>query len=168
MELQEAIARRRSIRKYKADPLPGEVWFRISEAGRLAPSANNVQPWRFFVIRDGETKRRLAAAARNQAFIAEAPVLIVAVAAEKRLMGHGQYEAWVVDLSIALDHMSLAAAAEGVGTCWIGAFDPAAVREILGLEADAGVFMLMPFGYPAEDPAPRPRKQRAEIFTEIG
>ncbi len=166
MTVFEAIQHRRSIRKYKPDPIAAESWRRITEAGRLAPSASNRQPCRFLTVRDPEKRRQLAEAARGQSFIAEAPIVVVACASEKRTMSNGQYEAWVVDLTIALDHMTLTAAEEGVGTCWIGAFEPAAVRKVLNLDKDAPILALMPFGYPAESPAARPRKSREEVFAE--
>lgn len=160
----DVIARRRSIRKYKGDPIPEEVLTRILEAGRLAPSASNRQPGRFVVVRDAVTRKALSEAARGQAFIAEAPVVLVACGTERQPFRHGQFETWPVDLAIALDHISLAAADEGVGSCWIGAFVPDQVRALLGIPDDAGVFMLMPLGYPDETPAQRPRKPFSELF----
>lgn len=167
MSTWEAVQRRRSIRKYKPDPIAADSWHRITEAGRLAPSASNRQPCRFLVVRDREKRRQLAEAARGQSFIAEAPLVMVACASEKRTMSNGQYEAWVVDLTIALDHMTLVAAEEGVGTCWIAAFDPEAIRQLLGLGKDVPILAVMPFGYPAEAPAARPRKAREELFEEV-
>lgn len=161
----EVIHLRRSIRRYDARPIPAGELDRILEAGRLAPSASNRQPWKFVVVTDPARRRQLAEAARGQAFIAEAPVVIVACGIERRTFGHGQFETWPVDLSIALDHMSLAAADEGIGTCWIGAFDPPSVKSILGIPEEVGVFMLMPFGYPAENPPARPRRTREEVYT---
>ncbi|MEO0101940.1 MAG: nitroreductase family protein, partial [candidate division WOR-3 bacterium] len=87
MEFYEVIKRRRSIRSYKRDPIPEEVLNRILEAGRLAPSAKNLQPWRFLVIRDRETIERLVPAMRNQRFIAEAPILLGVIALEKEAWG---------------------------------------------------------------------------------
>jgi len=105
----------------------------LLEAARLVPSTRNFQEWRFVAVRNAETRKRLAIAANRQMFIGEAPVLIVCCAeTDGHVMACGQ-QCYPIDVAIAIDHLTLCAAAEGLGTCWIGAFDEGKVREILGI-----------------------------------
>lgn len=159
MEVREAIAKRRSHRKYQQRPIPEEVLSGLLDAVRLAPSGGNRQPWRFIVVTDESLRQQLVPACHNQQFVAEAPVVIVACA----VPGTSERGA-CVNLSIALDHLTLAAAEVGLGTCWIGAFSEPDLRSLLQIPEDVRVVMVMPVGYPADDPAPRPRKGKEEIF----
>ena len=135
------------------------------EQVRLAPSARNLQEWRFILVTDPVKRTLLGEAAEGQRFVGEAPVVVVACAeTDKRLMACG-HPSFLVDVSIALDHLTLAAAAVGLGTCWIGAFDPARVREILGIPGNVEVIELMPMGYPA-NPQPQ-KKQRLDYQTIV-
>ncbi|OQX53982.1 MAG: nitroreductase [Candidatus Aminicenantes bacterium 4484_214] len=167
MEVLEAIRKRRSIRKYKGDPLPEDTFHRILEAGRLAPSGKNFQPWKFIVVRDERIKRQLAEASARQYFIAEAPIIIVACGfPEQSYARLGRYmSSWAVDVAIALQQMMLQATAEGVGTCWIGAFEEQEVKKILQVPEEVRVLGLTPLGYPAEDPPARPRKPLEQIIS---
>ncbi|MCP2620340.1 nitroreductase family protein [Candidatus Aminicenantes bacterium AC-334-K16] len=167
MNILEAIQNRRSIRKYKQDDLPEEVLHRILEAGRLAPSGKNFQPWKFIIVRDEKLRRQLAEASARQYFMAEAPVIIVACGfPEESYARMGRYmKSWVVDVAIALEHMMLQATAEGLGTCWIGAFEEKEVKEILGVPEEVRVLALTPLGYPAEEPPPRARKPLEKIVS---
>lgn len=171
MDAMDAIRCRRSVREYRDDPIPAEVFERVTDALRLAPSACNYQPWRFVLIHDGERRRALADACHRQLFMAAAPVIICACAiphdAYKR-MG-GTWNSADVDVAIAVDHLTLAAAAEGLGTCWIGAFDEKRVKDLLGIPADAKVVALTPLGYPKDPGLLHPvgsdeRKTRSEVF----
>ena len=168
MNVLEAIQKRRSVRKYKPDPLPEDVLGRILQAARLAPSGKNLQPWRFILVRSAETKERLARASADQTFIAEAPVVVVACAdPEARYARMGRYmKSWPVDVACALEHLMLQAADEGLGTCWIGAFEEQAVKDILGVPDGIKVLALTPLGYPADVPSFRGRKGLAEIVSE--
>ncbi len=165
MEFYEAVRRRVSVRAYRPDPVPEEVLNRILEAGRLAPSAKNYQPWKFIVIRDEKVKEELVPACRNQAFIAQAPVIICGCALlDQAWKGMGGYwSAAEVDVTIALEHIILAAAAEGLGTCWIGAFKEEDVRRVLGIPEGVKPVALTPVGYPSQETTPRPRKSLSEI-----
>ncbi|MGB9742917.1 MAG: nitroreductase family protein [bacterium] len=165
MEFYEVIRRRMSVRAYKPDPVPDEVLNRILEAGRLAPSAKNLQPWKFIVVRDDKIRQELVPACRNQAFIAQAPLVICACALlEQAWKGMGGYwSAAEVDVTIALEHIILAAANEGLGTCWIGAFTESEVRRVLAIPEGVKPVALTPLGYPAQEPKPRPRKEIKEI-----
>ena len=149
MDVHEAIRTRCSVRQYRSDAVPEESLLRVLEAARLAPSSSNRQEWRFIVVRDEARKKRLAQAANNQTWIASAPVVIGAVGTDPTSImtcGHPHY---AVDLAIAVDHMTLAAVQEGLGTCWIGAFSQERVREILGVDSSCVVLTILPLGYAA-------------------
>jgi nitroreductase len=163
MEIYEAIRTRRSVRAYKPDPVPEEALGRVLEAARLAPSGGNRQPWKFIVVRDESLRMSLVPAAHNQAFIAQAPIVIAAVGLTPDRMMSCDVAADAVDLAIAVDHITLAAVAEGLGTCWIGAFDQNRVRELLGVPPEHKVVALLPLGYPADEPRPKSRKELSEI-----
>lgn len=163
MDVMEAIRSRRSIRRYRARPVEEEKLKLVLEAGRLAPSAGNRQEWRYVVVKDRETRRRLMEAADGQGFVAEAPVVIAACAqADGHVMRCGQLS-YPIDVAISVDHMTLKAVEEGLGTCWIGAFDETKVKEILGIPAPIRVVELLTLGYPARTPAPSARKDLDEI-----
>jgi len=165
MDLAEAIKKRRSIRKYLTRKVENDKLDRVLEAGRLAPSAKNLQEWRFVVVRDEGRRKRLAEAAKGQTFVGEAPVVIAACATvTDYVMTCGQLT-YPIDLAIALEHMVLAAAAEGLGTCWIGAFYEEEVKKILNIPPEVRVVALLPLGYPDESPHPRPRKEIGEIVA---
>jgi nitroreductase len=164
MEVREAIQKRRSVRSYKPIEIPEERLKRVLEAARLAPSAHNDQDWKFVVVRDMKTRKRLAEAANYQDFIAEAPVLIIAVALNpERFMSSG-IPSCAINLSIAVDHMTLQAQEEGLGTCWIGAFSQEKVRDILNIPEKYKVIALLPLGFPADSPRPKRRKSLEEII----
>jgi nitroreductase len=170
MDIYEAIKTRRSVRKYKGDAIPEDVLDRVLDAMRLAPSGCNFQPWKFVVVKDEKIRQALVPSCRDQGFIAQAPVIIVGCGWEKRSYQHmGNWgTSAVVDVTIALDHLTLAAASEGLGTCWIGAFDEKEVRGILGIPSDVRVVALTPLGYPEESPSATPRKNLDEILCEDG
>jgi nitroreductase len=158
VDVFEAIAKRRSIRKYIDLAVPEEKLMRILEAAQKAPSAGNRQEYRFIVVRDPETKKRLVGAAADQGFVAEAGVVIAACATNVDRKWHA------VDVAIAIDHMTLAAHAEGLGTCWIGAFEEDAVKDILEVPDKVRVVMLLALGYPGEEGRIRPRKSLDELI----
>ena len=150
MEVYEAIRTRKSVRAFLPRPVPDELLRRVLEAARGAPSARNAQEWRFVAVRESATRERLALEAARQPFIGTAPVLLACCAeTDGRIMRCGQ-PAYPIDVAIAMDHLSLAAAAEGLGTCWIGSFDEGLTKEILGIPAAVRVVQLMPVGYPVD------------------
>lgn len=164
MQVMQAIRERRSVRAYQDRPVPEEVLMRLLEALRLAPSGGNRQLWKFIAVTDAGTRAELSTAARNQKFVAQAPVVIAGVGlTPDRVMSCG-VPGDPVDVAIALDHLSLAAVEEGLGTCWVGAFDQDAVRQILGIPTAAKVVELMTLGYPADTPRPKSRKALTEII----
>jgi nitroreductase len=163
MDFYQVLKIRRSIRKYKSTPVEPDKLDRILEAVRIAPSAANCQPWHFIVITDAAVRRSLAKAYPRDWFAA-APVVICACAEPE--------EAWVrmdkknyadVDVTIAFEHLVLAAAAEGLATCWIAAFDPAELRKALGLPNGIEPLAITPVGYPDEAPRAFVRKPLSEI-----
>lgn len=158
MNVIDAIKTRKSVRKYSSKSIEDEKLTAVLEAARLAPSASNRQEWRFVIVRDAERRKRIAEAANKQTFVGEAPAVIVACAeTDGRIMMCGQ-PCYPIDVAIALDHITLAAVEQGLGTCWIGAFDEKKVKEILGIPEEIRVVGLMPIGYPA-DPSPVEKKR---------
>ncbi len=150
MDVMDAIKARKSVRSYLNKPVEDEKLNKILEAGRLAPSASNRQEWRFVVVRNSETRRKLADAASGQTFVGEAPAVIVACAeTDNHVMRCGQL-CYPIDVAIALDHMSIAAVELGLGTCWVGSFDEKKVKVILGIPEKIHVVELMPLGYPSD------------------
>ncbi|MCJ7718961.1 nitroreductase family protein, partial [Candidatus Bathyarchaeota archaeon] len=132
---------------------------KILEAGRLAPSGGNRQPWSFIVVRKPETKKKLAAVANLQRFIADADTVLIALgdpAVSKSL--------YKQDPMIAIEHMVLASTALGYGTCWIGAFNENDVKEIAKVPENMTVIALLPIGVPDETPPPKPRRAFKEVF----
>ena len=163
------------MRRYSPRPIPEDTLPRLRDALRLAPSACNLQPWRFIFVTDQKLRAELAQAANQQTFIAQAPLIVVACGfpeqAYKGMGGDGN--SVDVDLAIALDHLTLAAVAEGLGTCWIGAFDERAVKRLLDIPQEAKVVALTPVGFPESSRLIRPvakdeRKTEEEVFSVNG
>ena len=163
MDVFDVIRTRRSIRKYLNKPVEQEKLSKILEAARLSPSAANRQPWKFIVVRDEETKRKLVSACHNQSWMAEAPVIIVACAlpSEAWVRSDGE-EYWKVDVAIAMQDLILEAWELGLGTCWIGSFREEEVKRILGIPDEVRVVALTPLGYPAEEKGPVTRRKPLE------
>ncbi len=163
MEVIEAIQTRRSIRRFKPEPLQEEHLKKILEAAQQAPSAGNKQPWHFIVVRDPDTKARLGEIARNQTWISNAGVIIVALAMDKK--SPLVYEKWAErDVMIAVEHMVLSAWSMGYGTCWIGAFTEEDIKDLLDIPQEMTVINLLPIGVPDVNPEKRSRKPFEEIF----
>jgi nitroreductase len=163
MDVFEAIKERRSVRAYKDTDVEEDKLRIILEAARLAPSASNRQEWKFIVVKNGDTRAKLAEAAYGQQFVGEAPVIIVACATEaKSIMTCGQ-PTHTVDVSIACAFMILEACEQGLGTCWLGTFNEDEVKKILGIPDDMRVVTMLPLGYPDESPTPKPRKGVGQI-----
>jgi nitroreductase len=163
MELFKAIEERRSVRAYKDKPVEKEKLDRIFDAARLAPSACNFQEWRFVVVTDHEKRQALMEAANNQQFVGEAPVVLACCAeTDKHVMRCGEL-CYPIDVAIAIDHITLAAVALGLGTCWIGSFYPDKVRAILNIPETIQVVELLTLGYPADKPKSKNRRTVGEI-----
>jgi len=152
MDIFKVIKNRRSIRAYQDKPVEKEKLLQVLEAGRLAPSAKNMQDWRLIVVQNEETRKRLAYAAAQQNFLGEAPVVIVCCTVQPDYKMRCGQPAGTIDVAIAIDHMTLAAYALGLGTCWIGSFYADQVREILQIPENVGVVELLALGYPTRQP----------------
>lgn len=164
MDVMEAIQRRCSVRSYQNRAVEKEKLEIILEAARFAPSAGNRQEWRFVVVRDENTRQRLMKAAKNQASVGQAPVVIVCCAeTDNYAMACGQLS-YPIDVAIAIEHIVLKATEEGLGTCWIGAFYEDQVKEIMGIPKDIRVVQLLTLGYPDK---PRPSHKDRLRLTEI-
>jgi nitroreductase len=160
MDTLTTILSRRSVRKYRSDPIPLDDLKQILEAGRQAPSAANRQPWHFVLVGDAEQKQRVAQACRGQMWMAEAAYILVGVGLVEK-----SPKWYPVDVAIAMENMILAARSLGYGTCWIGAFEPADVKTVCGIPDKLEVVALSPLGVPDVSPDPRPRQERAEAFS---
>ncbi len=163
MELKEVIKKRESVRNYIDKPIPDDKLNNVLEAARLSPSGSNRQDMKLVVVKDAKKREALAHAANNQRFVGEAPVVIVAVSTNpERVMSCG-VPSYPVDLAIAIDHMTLAAVDEGLGTCWIGAFSQEQVKNILGIPDKYKVVTLLPLGFPKRERGVKSRKSLDEI-----
>ena len=143
MSLIDKVLSRRSIRAYTDKSIPTPVLNNILEAGRQAPSAGNGQPWHFIAVTDEEIKQKLSWGRVNW-FIKDAPLTIVGCATTDT----GNWS--IMDTTIALQNMVIAAWAMGVGSCWLGAFKEGDVKQLLNIPDDWKVVALVTFGYPAE------------------
>jgi nitroreductase len=165
MSVTTAISKRRSIRAYKDTPVEEEKLQLVLEAARLSPSARNRQEWKFVVVRDRETLSRLVEVAPSGQFLIQAPITIVVCATEREYVMTCGQPAGTVDCSIALAYLILQAHELGLGTCWLGGYSEEAVKEILGIPAEARIVAITPLGYPAEAPEAKPRKPLSEIVA---
>lgn len=157
MAVLDAIRKRYSCRSYLDKPVEQNKLDEILEAARLAPSAKNLQDWRFVIVTDKTKKRQLAEVANNQKFLENAGAIIVACSVSDYVMRCGQ-PIGPIDIAIALEHICLQAAQLGLATCWIGSFYPEKVRPILGIPENVPMIELMALGYPA-DKQPVPNRQ---------
>jgi nitroreductase len=165
MAILACILQRCSVRSYQDRPVEKEKLEAVLEAARLAPSAKNMQEWRFVVVQDADTRKRLCAAANNQAFVGEAPVVIACCTAiPDYVMRCGQL-AYPIDVAIAVEHMALQAADLGLGTCWVGSFYEDQVKSLLGIPAGARVVQLLALGYPADAPHGKNRLALSRIVS---
>lgn len=158
MELKEAIRTRQSVRDYMDKPVPQEKLLSVLEAARLAPSASNRQRWKFVVVRDAKTREELARAAGGQSHVRRAPVIIAAVATMPEHVMKCGVPAYAVDLAIAVDHMTLAAVDEGLGTCWVGFFSQEEARKLLRIPENYRIVALLTLGFPRQESGPKERK----------
>lgn len=152
MEYYELIKTRESIRNYDPDkPVPGDVLNRILEAGRLAPSACNIQPWRFLVISSREMLSKIRDCYDREWFKHAPHVLVIAGLKDKAwIRSFDGYNSIETDLAIAMTHILLAAENEGVGTCWIENYNPSVLRKALNIPDNEVVYGITPLGYPKE------------------
>lgn len=168
MEIPEAILKRKSVRAFAPKGLTDEDVETLIKAAIRAPSAGNMQPWGFVSVRDRGVKEALVEAARGQSFIASAPVVIVVCTdpakTTPRYGERGEKLYCLQDTAAAVENIMLTAAHNGLGTCWIGAFDEGMATEALGLPKGIRPVAMIPVGYPDQDPPPRPRRPVAEVL----
>ena len=158
VEFFELIEKRKSVRKYRTDPVPREKIIEVLEAARIAPSGGNRQPWHFIVVQDQRMRTALAV---GQEWAAKAPVMIVGLV-DRRTQASYYYN----DMGIAFEHIVLAAADLGLGTCWMGMMRRnEEARGLLAIPEELEVIVQTPLGYPDEKPTPRDRKPLAEIVS---
>lgn len=168
MQVIDVIKGRRSIREYSNEEVSDDTVRMLIDAARWAPSAGNLQPWDFIIVRLNQQKKRLVKAAYNQQFIAEAPTVIVACANPIRsssrygLRGSSLY--CLLDTAFAVQNIILTAHSLGLGTCVIGAFDEKQVKKILNLPDDIRPVVIIPIGHPAQEPKPPIRRDLNEII----
>ena len=167
MDYFELIAKRYSVRSYQSKPVESDKLAKVMEAAVIAPTAANRQPFRLIVIptRGHETALRRI---YSREWFLQAPLVICACAVRSEAWTRRDGKSYAdVDTTIALDHLILAAHDLGLGTCWIGAFDPAAAREVLGLEPDLEPLAFTPLGYPADEWRPKQRRPAAELVRYL-
>lgn len=172
MDFTEVIETRRSIRKYKSDPIPEDKLNKVLEAARIAPSWSNLQCWKYIVVKDESTKKALADVLPSgnpvkKAFT-QAPIIIAGCADPERSgyigsqrIGDKQWH--ILDLGISMQQLVLAATDEGLGTCWVCWFSEKAVKDILKIPENIDVVALTPLGYQDEEPKAKRRKSIEEI-----
>jgi len=168
MDFRDVICGRESVRNYDPTrPLDKLVLERILEAGRVAPSAANKQPWRFLLVSSRENLLKVRKCYPRPWF-QDAPHLLAVVGktgeAWTRQDGYNSIE---TDLAIAMDHMLLAAENEGVGTCWVAAYDPSILRSALGLGPDERVYTISPLGYPKPGFKKKVGKERKALSAVV-
>ncbi len=163
MQFHDLIKHRRSVRAYRPDPVEEAKLQLVLEAARLAPSAANHQPFHLIVAHTAGRQEALKGLYQREWFL-QAPVLILACGDPKQAWVHANGSSYLlVDVAIAVDHLTLAAAELGLGTCWIASFDPEVAREAFKLPRDIEPLILVPLGYPADEPQPKERKSLSEL-----
>jgi nitroreductase len=168
MEIPEIIRNRRSIRAFSERELPEEAAEVLVRAACMAPSAGNLQPWEFIAVRDPDIKRRLVEAAYGQSFIAEAPIVFLVCAVPGRSSwryGRRGAELYCIqDTAAAIENLLLTATANGLGGCWVGAFDEERAAKAVGAPEGVRPVAIIPIGYPAETPSAPPRRPVREVL----
>jgi nitroreductase len=166
MEFGELIAKRYSVRAYKADPVPEEYLQKVLQAARLAPTAANRQPFQVYVVSTAGREEELRKV-YHRPWFTQAPLVLCVCMLPAQAWVRVKYDGKCyaeVDAAIVMDHMILAAAEIGLGTCWIADFNPAAAREALKLPEGVEPLLFTPLGFPADQSKPKERKPQAELI----
>ncbi len=166
MDVEEAIRKRRSIRKFRDKELPEGTAERLIELANMAPSAGNLQARDFIVVRDRKIREALAVAALDQEFVAQAPLSIVVCANMERIEHYGNRGRTLYtlqDVAAAVQNILLVAVSEGLGAVWVGAFDEGRARKILGTPEHIRPVAIIPIGYPDQNPRERPKLPMKEL-----
>lgn len=170
------IEMRRSIRKYKANPVEDQKILELIQSASLAPSGSNTQPWHFIIVKSDSMRNKLSEAAHNQSWMKAAPVFIVCIADIRSRLeetveicvdensSEPELKQAIRDTSISVEHILLQADNLGLGTCWVAWFIQSDIRPILNIPEDKYVVGIITVGYPDETPKPRPRKKLEEII----
>jgi len=165
VEFAELIRRRYSVRSYHGTPIPDDVLERVLDAFVLAPTAANRQPFGLIVTETGGREQELRRVYDTDWFAAQPPIIVCACSIPRIAWRRRDRKNYAdVDVAIAMDHLVLAATNEGLGTCWIGAFDPIAAREAFGLPDGVDPIAMTPLGYPADTAPAKRRKPKAELI----
>lgn len=160
MSLVDLILKRRSVRRYAKKRVAEEVLSKVLEAGRQAPSADNVQPWHFIVLKDSSIREKMSRG-RYNSFVKDSAFTIVGCG----YVGDADGRRWsTIDTTIALQNMVIAAWVQGVGSCWIGDFQEEEAKKLLGIPEDWKIVALVSFGYPTDQPRERQKKPLEEII----
>jgi len=170
MNILEIIKKRRSTRKFKKERIPKEKIEKLKEALIWAPSAGNLQARKFYFVFNEKIKKKLAQAALNQNFVAQAPLVVVGCADLKKISWYGERgrELYVIcDVSVAIENLMLQAVQEGLGSCWVGAFNEEKVSQILNLPENEKPIVILPVGFPAEFPSAPKREAKENLIEEI-
>jgi len=163
MEYFELVRNRYSVRAYKPDPVEEEKLQQVLEAARLAPTAANRQPFKIIVVHTAGREAELSNIYQREWFV-QAPLLICAVGVPRNAWVRGDNRRYLdVDVAIVMDHLILAAANQGLGTCWVAAFDAKAARQILQLPDEVEPLIFTPLGYPADQPEEKERKPLTDL-----
>jgi nitroreductase len=164
MDFIEVIKKRRSIRKYKPNLVSKEKLDFVLEAARLAPSWANRQCWKYVIVTDESLKKKLSGSEFR--WWTQAPVVIIGCADPDRSGNKHNQPYYMLDMGISMEHLMLAAADVGLGTCWIGGqFDEDIIKKVIGLPDEIRVVALTPLGYPDEEPPIKMRKTKEEIMN---
>lgn len=171
MDLWEAIRGRRSVRKFYSTDISKDTLLKLIAAACSAPSAGNIQPWKFYVITSEKMKQNLVSAALGQTFLAKAGAVIVVCAdlsASSRGYGsRGKHLYAIQDTAAAIENLFLAAHAEGLGCCWVGAFDEAETIRVLNLPPNEVPVAMLPIGKPSTPPRPIAKKSAEEVTVFV-
>lgn len=169
MELEEAIRKRRSVRSYQNRPVEEEKIERIMDSAHWAPSAGNLQSVEYIIVKDRETKERLAGAAFGQGHVSEAPVNIVVCCNFSKIShygGRGKDLYSLQESGACIQNLMLTARSLGLGTCWVGAFSEEKAREVLGVPENVRPVGIITLGYPNESPGSSRRNLKDSVFLD--
>ena len=164
MEYPELIAARYSVRAYRPDPVEDEKLQAVLEAARLAPTAANRQPFQLVVLHTSGREEAIGKIYHRPWFV-QAPLVIAvcAISSQAWVRESDRFNARLIDAAIVADHLILAAANLGLGTCWVAAFNVDTARRVLQLPEEAEPVVFTPLGYPADSPGPKVRKPLSEL-----
>lgn len=169
-DILKIMKERRSIRKFQEKEIPGEIIDKLIEALIWAPSAGNLQARKFYFVFNEKVKKELAEAALSQDFISQAPLVIVGCADQEIILRYGErgknlYS--ICDVAASIQNLMLLAKEQGLGSCWIGAFEEKEVIKILNLSDNLRPIAIVPIGYPAEKPLAPPRVSKEKAIKFI-